>query len=129
MSESPAPPATPASPPRRGTIIAVAVVAIAFVLGVRWSDEPRHRRGVLFQAPIRLVAGTVVSGAFLPEHEGPITLGVRFPRSGEARFDQLAALIGGRWGQAKTSPMGLSALYSDSGAEHPVIRLTWARKS
>ena len=99
----------------RPTIIALALVAAGTAVGLVWADAPRHRKLVLFEAPIALVKDATVSGTFLPEHEGPIKFSIRFPRDG--RFDELVALIGGGWGYSDARPMGLSVSYSKRNSE------------
>lgn len=86
-------------------LAAVVVVFVGVHLTADWVDEPHHRKEVLFEAPIRLRAGEVVQGRFVPEHDGPYAIEVRF--RGDA-FEELRGAIGGGWAGGNT-PAGFTA--------------------
>jgi hypothetical protein len=82
-------------------VVALALVGVGVAYGLKWAEEPRSRRSVLFEAPIRVEPGTVVRGGFLPEHTW-YRIEVRFPV--EASLEDLGAEIGGGWGLRRPDP-------------------------
>ena len=95
-------------------------IGLVLAAGV-WAREPTTRREVLFEAPIRIVPGTSVTGAFLPEHRGPFAIELRFreawskplseaPPEDEGALKALGKDIGGGW--RERGPPGFTASYA-----------------
>jgi hypothetical protein len=117
----PAPGLPPAAPGRRRRWRGILVIVVALGVGVWWATEPVRRRAILFEAPIRLEAGSVVRGSFAPDRVGAYAIELRFrqawleplsevPRGGNLAIEALGEAVGGGWHGAHRPP-GLAVSY------------------